>query len=180
MSELGMWTFGLAAIMLILHGCCLVSPARARTVAQAFPRDKWAGRILATLGLLWAAWLVREMPMGRFEHLKQWLYVVTPVTIGLSFVFMNELLAPRALGGLLLLCPAPILLLARLHESPWSRVMTVVAYVMVVKGVALMLSPYLFRRAALHIVASDGRCRIAGCCGVAFDIALLALAVFVY
>ena len=180
MEGLAIWTLGLALVLLVLHGCLVVSPATARRVATAFPRDKWTGRILATAGFLWAAWLIYDMPLGRFEYLKQWLYIVTPVTIGMSFVYMEELLAPRAFGGLLLLYPAPVLVLARMHASRWSLVMTVLAYIMVVKGIALLLSPYLFRKSATFITASDGRCRALGSCGVAVDVLSLALAVLVY
>jgi len=180
MSELAIWTLGLAGVMVILHGCLALSPATARKLVVAFPRSKWAGRILAALGFLWAAWLIHEMPLGRFEYLKQWLFVITPVTIGLSYVYMDELLAPRALGGLMLLFPAPVLTLARLHDSRLSLVMTVVAYILVVKGITLMLSPYVFRKASAHLIASDTRCRIAGSLGVAFDLLLVVLAATVY
>jgi uncharacterized protein YjeT (DUF2065 family) len=180
MSELAIWTLGLALFMLVLHGCCAVAPALARRIALAFPRDKWTGRVLAAVAFVWAAMLVRDMPMGRFEYLKQWLYLVTPVMILATYVFMEELLAARALGALLLLYPAPVLLLARLHDSPWSLVMTVVAYIMIIKGMALMLSPYLFRKGAAHIIANDNRCRMLGSVGVAFDLLLLALALLIY
>jgi uncharacterized protein YjeT (DUF2065 family) len=71
-------------------------------------------------------------------------------------------------------------MLARMHESRLSLVMTVVAYIMVVKGIALMLSPYLFRKSATFITTSDSRCRALGSGGVAVDVLLLALALFVY
>jgi uncharacterized protein YjeT (DUF2065 family) len=180
MSDLAIWTLGLALLLLVLHGGCVVSPKTAARIADGFPRHKWAGRVLATIGLLWAAWLVRDIPMGGLEHLKQWLIVITPVTIGLTYVYMEELLAPRALGGIMLLYPAPVLMLARGHESRLSLVITVVAYILVVKGMALMLSPYLFRRAAAHITASPIRCRVLGSCGVALDLLLLVLALTVY
>jgi hypothetical protein len=180
MSELAIWTLGLAVVMLVLHGTCAFSPESAKRLVAAFPRHKWAGRILATGALLWAAWLVRDLPLGRFEYLKQWLYVVAPVTIGLSFVYMEELLAPRALGGLMLLCPAPILTLARLHDSPLSLVMSLVAYVLAVKGMALLLSPYLFRKVGSRVVASPATCRVMGFAGLTFDLFLVVLALAIY
>ncbi len=180
MSELAIWTLGLAVVLLGLHGGLAVVPDKARSLVLAFPRHKWAGRILATIALLWAASLLREMPMGRFEHLKPWLYVITPVTIGMTFAYMEELLAPRALGGLLLLYPAPVLTLARLHESRLSLVISIVAYIMVVKGIALLLSPYLFRKASSRIIASNTTCRIMGSVGVGIDLLLILLALTVY
>ncbi len=180
MSGLAIWTFGLAVVLLVLHGCCVVAPTIARRAATAFPRHKWAGRILATVALLWSAWLIYDMPLGRFEYLKQWLFIITPVTIGLSFVYMAELLAPRALGGLMLLYPAPVLALAQMHDSRLSLVMTVVAYIIVVKGIVLLLSPYYFRKGTEFVTKTDGRCRALGSCGVAFDVLLLVLALVVY
>lgn len=180
MSELTIWTLGLAVVLLACHGYCAALPHAARKAMAAFPRDRWAGRILATVALLWAAWLVYQTPIGRFEYLKPWLYVVTPITIGLTLVWMQELLAARALGGLLLLYPAPILFWARLHDSQLSLVMTVVAYSMVIKGIALVLSPYWFRKAVERVMVSNRACRIIGSIGVMFDLLLVVLAVAVY
>jgi hypothetical protein len=180
MSELGRWTLGLGLIMVAVHGSAVLLPAKFRAVMTVFPRNKWAGRILATIAFLWAAWLVYNMPMGRLEYLKKFLFVVTPAVIGLSFVYMDELLAPRALGGLLVLCPAPILAAARLHPSDLSLVMTVISYIMVVKGMVLILSPWKFRRFAERILSTDMRCSIFGVIGLSLDLFILTLAVWVY
>jgi len=173
-------TLGLAAVLLVLHGSAAAVPGRALEAITAFPRNKWAGRILASIAFLWAAWLVYNMPLGRFEYLKKWLFIVTPGVIGMSFVYMKDLLAPRALGGLLLLYPAPVLAAARLHDSSLSVVMSVVSYIMVIKGMALVLNPWFFRKATARILTTDARCRMLGSMGVVFDLILLGLALFIY
>lgn len=180
MSDLGMWTLGLAVVLLVFHGYAAALPTKTREIVKKFPRNIWAGRVLATVAFLWAAWLVYEMPLGGFEHLKKWLFIVTPVVIGMSFVYMKDLLAPRALGGLLMLYPAPVLALARLNNSPFSLVMSVVAYIMIIKGMFLVMSPWLFRKSVDRFFTSDMRFRLAGCIGVGFDLILIYLALFVY
>ena len=180
MSELGIWTLGLGVVILFLHGYAAVLPVKARAIAKAFPRDVWVGRVLATIAFVWAAWLVYEMPLGRFDNLKPWLLLITPVVIGMSFVYMKELLATRAAGALMLLYPAPVLALARVHDSPLSIVMSVVCYLIIIKGMFFVMSPWLFRKSLERIVTSDARCRMLGSIGVCFDLFLIALALFVY
>ena len=180
MSELGIWTLGLALILLTLHGYVAAAPAKARVAITAFPRNIWVGRVLATVALVWAAWLVYNMPLGRFDHLKKWLYLVTPAVIGMTFVYMKDLLAPRAMGALMLLYPAPVIAAARLHDSSLSLVMTVVAYILVIKGMVLLLNPWFFRKSAAVIITSDARCRIIGVVGLSFDVILILLALLVY
>jgi len=180
MSELGQWTLGLGVVLLLLHGYAAAVPAKARVIIRAFPRDIWLGRVFATIAFLWAAWLVYEMPLGRFDNLKQWLFLITPVVIGMSFIYMKELLSPRAAGALMLLYPAPVLALARVHESSFSIVMSVVAYIIIIKGMFLVMSPWLFRKVAERMITSDTKCRLVGALGVGFDLFLIALALFVY
>ena len=72
---------------------------------------------------------------------------------------MDELLAPRALGGLLLLVPCPIIEVARQN----GLLLVSIAYVLVVLGIILVLSPYMFRKAMSCWIASTSRCRAFGC-----------------
>lgn len=180
MSELGLWTLGTALVFMTVHGFALLSPTKFKEITEKFPRNKWVGRLLATAAFVWSAWLVSKMPLGSFEYLKKYLFIVTPAVIGMSFLYLDELLAPRALGGLLLLCPVPIMQAAVLNPSGWSRVMSFVAYILVIKGMLLVLSPWNFRRVTARIVSSKIRCRIFGALGMAVDLLLVGLAVFVY
>ncbi len=180
MSKLMILTLIPLAVLLSLHAALLLAPSAMRDGLRRFPRHRWIGWTLTVVAVAWAAWLLRDMPLGRFEELKKFLIPAAVVFAGLVLYTMEELLAPRALGALLLLYPAPLLEAARLHESRWSVVMSLVAYVMVVKGMALLLSPYLFRKTTERWLATDAACRFFGSLGLAFDAALLLLAVMVY
>ncbi len=180
MNRLMILTLGLAALMAVLHAGLLLKPALWREGFRRFPRSRWCGRVLSAAAIVWAAWVLKDMPLGRFEALKAGLLPVTIAFGGLVWFYMDELLAPRALGALLLLYPAPVLTAARLHDSPWSVVMSTVAYVMVIKGMALLLGPYLFRRFSERALRTDLLCRLAGGGGLVFDAFLVLVALLFY
>lgn len=180
MSELAKLTLIVGSVLLLLHGTCFLFPMRARSIAASFPRNAWIGWCFTALAFLWAAWLVYNMPLGGFEKFKPWLFVITPVLICLVSIYMQELLAVRALGGLLLLIPAPIFDAARFSDESLSVIMTVVAYIIVIKGILLVLSPYLFRKTSERMMKTNGTTRTIGAIGIAFDVFLLLLALTVY
>lgn len=180
MSRLMMLTLGLVVVTLPLYVGMLWKPALMREGFRRFPRSRWSGRILAIIAVAWAAWVLNDMPLGRFDAYKSGL-IPTAIVFGvLVLIYMDELLAPRALGALLLLYPAPLLEAARLHDSRWSVVMSVVAYIMIIKGLIFLLSPYLFRRFSEVVLKTNMAFRLAGGGGVVFDVLLLLLACAVY
>ena len=180
LSTLGLLTLVLAVLLTIESTALLVTPKRVRGWLQRFPRDIWSGRLLAGFAILWAAWVVYNMPLGRFETWKPLVWPIAILLAGFVWYYMDELLGPRALGALLLLYPAPVLASARLHPSPWSVVMSVLAYVCVVKGMALLLGPYWFRLAVERFLSSDRNCRLWGSAGLTVAVLLYALILFAY
>ena len=132
------------------------------------------------MDLVWSAWLVMHMPLGPFDRYKPFLYVVAPVLFFLIVHFMDELLAARALGGLLLLVASPLLDAARPHESEFRLVVAALAYILAIKGMALVLCPYLFRKATSWWARNDAWCRAGGLVGLALAAFLIVLAVTVY
>lgn len=127
-------------------GAMLAAGDAVRRALAAFPRHRWLGWVLTAIALFWVTWIVYHARLGRFEYLKPWLFVAAPVSFGLIVWLLDDLLAPRAGGGLLLLAMNPVLCSARLHPSAWSVVMSALAYVVIVAGMAWVLGPYRFRR----------------------------------
>lgn len=176
----------LATLSLICGGACVaagaalvVSPGAARGGLAAFPRSRPAAWILTAIALAWVAWIVYHARLGRFDTLKPWIWVAGPVAFGLTVVFVDELLAARALGGLLLLAANPILQAARVNDSPWSVVVSAFTYVLIVAGIAWMLGPYRFRRWTAWL--TDGaRARVTGTVLASTGLVLAGLAVTVY
>ncbi len=180
MTRLQLLTIGVGACVALNGAFWAAAPGAARRLWLAFPRQRAAAWVLSGLAFAWGLWLLAGTPMGQFERFRRPLVLLVAVAWVLMNTLNNELLAPRALGGLLILLPAPILAEARWHPSAWRYVMIVAAYVMVLKGVTLILSPYLLRRAILAVAGDDGRARAWGAAGVAVGALMLALGLAVY
>jgi len=180
MSPFAMAALMLGGVITALGAVCLFVPMQARTWMTGFPRNRWAGCALTAVDLVWSAWLVMHMPLGTFDRYKPLLFVLAPVLFALIVWLMDELLAARALGGLLLLIPAPLLNLARWHESGFRLVVTVLAYILVAKGMTLVLCPYWLRRASAWWIRNDRWCRVCGSIVLAAGLFVMALALAVY
>lgn len=180
MSDLAGIVLVFGGVLSMLYLLPAFLPRQAYGFIKGFPRNRYAGIVLTVIDLLWAGYLLHAMPMGRFDLYKPLLLLLVPAAILLICNFMPELLAVRALGGLALLVPAPLLDAARWHPSPARLVVVVVAYLIVVKGMVLLLSPYRFRQAVEFFMPDSKACRVWGLTGLVFSICLLALAVTVY
>jgi hypothetical protein len=155
-------------------------PAAAREWMRNFPRNVWWARILTALGLAWAAYLLFHTSLGPVEKFKPLLWVLTPISFVLIILYVDELLAPRALGGLLLLAATPVLDAARWHPADLRLVMTVVAYVWIIKGMILVMTPYRFRTTTERWLRTDTGCRICGAAEFIFGFVILFLGLKVY
>jgi hypothetical protein len=149
-------------------------PAGVRRGLEAFPRSRWPGWILTAVAVFWVAWVVQHAALGRFEFLKPFLPFAAMALLASVVFFLDELLAPRALGGLLLLVANPLLMGVRWADSAWRLVPALIAYAWVVAGCALMLHPWLFRRACRRLCAPDAAVRRRGWIQGAGGAALLA------
>lgn len=158
----------------------LAAPAQVRRMLAALPRHTPTAWALAGVDLLWVAWLLNQTPLGRFDNWKPALYFLTPLSFFLLINYLDELLAVRALGGFLLLAAAPVLDITRWHDSPWRLVVTVIAYLWVVVGMALVMSPYLFRRAERFLVPDDARARLSALLKLAVSAVLVVLGLRVF
>jgi hypothetical protein len=180
MSLLATYAMAMGLILVPLYATMLAAPRWAMKGLTLFPRSRIMAGILSAIAFAWAGWLLSQTPMGRFETYRQPLYLLLPVIYVLVNIFNGELLAPRALGGIMILAPAPLLAAARWHPSPWRYVVIAIAYALVIKGIALILSPYLFRRGCERIVKNAGLCRAWGGLGMAMAVLLVVLGVTVY
>lgn len=181
MSNLALVALALGAVLVLAGAAMAAAPGTARRLLAAFPRDIWGGRILAAAGLAWSAWLVYQMPFGGFDVYKPALYGIAPGIFVLAVLFLDELLAARALGGILLLVPDVMLNAAFGHPSPLRLVIVALAYAMIVLGLFLIISPFRFRRAVRPAIeAGDPRCRAVGIGGAVAGVALCLLGVIAY
>ena len=180
MTNLARVAILLGSVIAVIHAPCIVAPNSARKWIRLFPRSKRSAWLLVAGDLVWVGWLVFNMPLERFEGLKPLLYLLVPAAFLLVINFMDELLAARALGGLLLLVPALMLTAARWHESDLRFVVTVLAYLFAVAGMILVLSPYWFRKTMAFWIKNNSLCRIWGMLGFGFGMFIIFLGMAVY
>lgn len=181
MTEMGYWMLGVGAVCVLGHLALLGAPAATRRALAVFPRNAWFGRTLAVVAFAWSTRLVMDMPLGFVEPYKSWLYVVAPLVYLLVILLMDELLAARALGGLLLLVAEPVLAAARMPGlSAWRLVIVALAYVWIIAGMALVLGPYWFRKTVETTCRTDARCRLTGGVGLGLGILMVVLGLTVF
>lgn len=141
----------------------LAAPAVWRSAMKAYPRFAPAGWVLAAIDLVWFAMNIKATPLGGLDQYKVALWGVTPVTIFLIVRYMDELLAVRALGGIMLLAPGVMLDASRLdYDMPLRLVMVAVAYVLIVTGCLLVSGPHRFRKWLASPASSDRLTRVTG------------------
>ena len=178
--SLRVWSMVLGAVHLAAGLAAICRPCAVRSGLERFPRHIGIGRILAAIAIFWAASIVYRAELGRFSWLKPLLWALTPAAWGLIAGLLDELLAPRALGGLLLLLARVVLEAARLHPHAAARAVSVLAYGWVVAGMTLVAAPWQFRRCWAPLLKTPRRLRTTGALGAALGAGLIALAWTVY
>ncbi len=181
MSELSTISFLIGLLALVIGGFSLLFPTRIRAGIAAFPRSVWPGRILAGIDLIWVGIELSQMHLGRVDAWKVNLYWLVPIAIFLCINYLDELLSPRALGGLLLLMAGPLLNIARWNPSNWRLVIIVIAYLWILIGMLFLLSPWWFRRLSNWVVGKNDRIvRYLSAFKILMGLCLIALALFSY
>ena len=180
MSLLAHYTLLIAACLVALGLPPCLAPEPAARLYRKVPRCVWSGRVLSAVALLWGARLLYLMPFEFLQPYRQWILPLTPVVILLSWLCMPELLAARAIGGLAVLIPTPLLAAVRAHPSDARLVMTLLAYALAVSGMLLLMSPYRLRDALDAALKTPQRARLSGAVTAGFGIALALLALWRY
>ncbi len=151
----------LGALGLLAGFVALRFPGAVRAGLERFPRSKAPGWVLTAAGTFWVGWVIAHAALGRFEAVKPLVPILAVLSFGAIVYFLDELLAPRALGGLLMLLANPLLNGVRWSDSPWRYAVVLIAYAWVIAGCVLMLHPWAFRKAAARF-AAPGWLRAAG------------------
>ncbi len=147
---------------------------------ELFPRSVVPAWIFMALCCWLGAKEALGMNMGFLDAYKKYIYILSPVVFVASVVYMKELLAPRALGGFLLLIAVPILKTASTSGAPLFQIMSAVVYLWIIYGLVLLMSPWWFRKFAAPLVENDARFKTAAIAKTVFGIAFLLLGLLVY
>jgi len=143
--DLRIVSFVAALWLIVSHGSALVFPKPIQRWLHGFPRSKSAGMLLLIIDSIWALVLIATMDLGEFSHLRTILFVVILVSTFLTFRYVDEFLAVRALGMLLLLAAEPLLEAAFLQPQEGRLLLVAFGYGLAVLGMVWVGLPYLLR-----------------------------------
>lgn len=181
MTDLALAACALGGVKVAASLGSLYAPVAARRTWLGFARHEVAGWALTAAALGWACWLLlKTPPFSVMPRIEPMVYVGGPLAFFILVIFLDQMLASRALGSLLILLANPVLAAARMNESPLSLVMTLLAYAWAVYGMVLVVSPFRFRQLAEYITDNSNRFRGGNLAGLAAGVLLLVLGVVVY
>ncbi|MCB1096949.1 MAG: hypothetical protein KDN22_15345 [Verrucomicrobiae bacterium] len=147
---------------------------------KKMPRDKGIGVVILTIDFVWSWILISSMDLGEFQGIRQVLQIAIPVTYLLVINCVDEFLAVRALGVLLLLAATPVLDAAFL-EMPITRLLLpLLAYAWIIIGLFWVGMPYVLRDQIAWVSASESRWKGACAGGIGYGLLMLICAVVFY
>ncbi|MCL1856371.1 MAG: hypothetical protein FWF84_01825 [Kiritimatiellaeota bacterium] len=159
---------------------------------RRFPRSVWPGRVIATVSLAWAACWLYVMPLGPIPlpsgiasgpavlAWKPLLPYLVPVAAVAVSVCLDELLSCRAMGGLMVLLPTPMLTAAQWSPSAWRFVVIAIAYGLAIFGMFVIAQPYLLRDLIAWSTRSRQRFAALAAAKLATGVLLIVLALAVF
>lgn len=164
-------------LLLLGHAAAWLGGPTAMASAKSFPRSRMAATLLLIAAAIWAFLLVQDIDLGEFSRLRQIMLMGIVAGAILAWLYVEEFLAARALGMLLLLAAEVLLESAALRSESSRLVLVVLAYAWVLAGLFMVGMPYLLRDAVNLATASTRRWKLACLGGVAYGAALLVCAI---
>jgi hypothetical protein len=151
----------------------LVNPSGFAAAARKFPRSVPWGVALTLLGTAWFVWNLDNETISDFAAFKIHLEVGFAAVGICTCIFVQDFLAVRGLAVVLLLLAKLMVDTGRpsLGTTPWVLVFQAWAYVLVIAGIWLTISPYRLRDFLAWCTADVKRIRLG--CGVRLAFALL-------
>jgi hypothetical protein len=150
---------GLAAAVPQVYG--LANPKGLAAKASRFPRNIPLGILLVLCGTAWFLYNLSQESIADFAALKPHMMVAFAGIGLLTCIFVHDFLAVRGLA-IVLLCLAKLMVdIGRPHlgDSSWVLVFQGLAYVFVIAGIWLTISPWRLRDFIAWNNVSENRTR---------------------
>ena len=188
------WGLALGLPLLAVGGVALASPSLSRRLADAFSTSKVAAAVMAVAAWAWTAYeidnydvnIYREFFVGVpvlwqlmrvFAFMFDHFWFVAPVLAYLTYIWMPQSLAYRAIAGILMLLPAELFATTRLlvPASGFAavHVFVVLAYVGAIVGMYGMFYPWRLERGVSLAIRSDAGARAFGALCAALGLSLV-------
>jgi hypothetical protein len=160
----------------------LMKPKEFADSVRKFPRNVPIGIGLMLLGTAWFLWILSQESVSDFATYKNVLFILfAAVGVG-TCIFVQDFIAVRGLAVVFLLVAKLMVDTGRpmLGKTHWALVIQTWAYVLVVAGIWLTLSPWRLRDLLNWATANEKRVRIGSAIRLAFGlfVAVLGLTKF--
>jgi len=160
----------------------IVNPRKFAERVRKFPRNVPIGIGLMVLGTAWFVLNLSEESISEFTVYKTPLMMFFAAIGVLSCVFVQDFIAVRGLAVVFLLLAKLMVDTGRpmLPATPWVLVIQTWAYVLVIAGIWLTISPWRLRDLLNWATANEQRVRVGSAIRLAFGlfVALLGLTKF--
>jgi hypothetical protein len=155
----------------------LTRPKDFAATVRKFPRSLPAGIFLMLLGTAWFVWNVNIEPIADFSAFKPHMMAGFAAVGILSCIFVRDFLAVRGLAVLLLLLAKLMVDTGRPHldQSSFVEVIQVWAYLFVIVGIWLTITPWKLRDFLEWATATDSRIKIGSALRLAFALFIVVL-----
>ncbi|MFA7174128.1 MAG: hypothetical protein WC340_12105 [Kiritimatiellia bacterium] len=173
------WCYTLGLFLLISGAAALLIPAKMNTLMTKFCRSQILGILLCVVSWAWAGYALWVLPIDFLLPYQKYIPYLIAAFIPLTCIGMENLLACRALGGILVLYPYTLLQVARVHQSPWRILIVAIAYISIIKGMTLLLYPWKMRQCILWMQERPLLMRTGGVINLGLGAALLYLGITV-
>jgi len=160
-------------LMIAGHGIALVMPEQTKAWLKAFPRSSLIGTVLLAVSALWFFWLISNMDLGEFDRFRKALKIGTPIAAVLTGLYVQEFLAARSLGMIVLLAAEALLEAAWLRPEMSRLWLVSLVYVWLTAALFWVGMPYTLRDQIAWVSASAKRWQIGAIIGIAYGVILL-------
>jgi uncharacterized protein YjeT (DUF2065 family) len=177
MTDFSTTVLSTASAFIIIGLILLLFPRSSSKAVKKLPRNKIVGGVLTAIDIIWLTVLLLNCNIKWISDKPVLILILAPVVFLLIIFLVDELLGARAIGGLFLLLPYPMLSSTFLHVSAGAILINITAYILVILGMIWMWSPFMFRKMTSHCVKSPGTTRLYGSSAAALGIIILWIAI---
>jgi len=175
------WIAIVLGILAVFGGLIgLLKPDLIKRFAEIFPRSIAPAWVLTALCCFLGAREASAMNMGVVDTIKPYIPFIAIGVFAASVVYMKELLAPRALGGFLLLIAVPIVRTAALSNAPMFQFLVALVYCWIIYGIILLMSPWYFRKFYSPFLRNNALFKGVAVGKTALGVIFILLGIFVY
>jgi hypothetical protein len=180
MSKLGILSVALGLGVSAVQVFALLKPEAFGKAVRQFPRSLAWGYLLMALGTGWFLYNLSLESVADFAPYKRLMYIGFALVGLLTCIYVQDFLAVRGLAIVLLLLGKLMVDTARWVETPWRLVIVTWAYILVIGGIWLTISPWRLRDMINWTTATRGRIGWTSAARLVFGLFVVLLGITVF